>query len=167
MKMIAVLYAPHAVEMVHGFIGPVTRGNGCEALKALYYYALYNNSPLLLGLLLVSYPSQFNKQQIRPGGQGLALRIWRESLPGVIGYFYDFVCYSCKAVAYPSRIPDTTVIIIFYNEAWTTLLRTVHSVLDRSPPELINEIILVDDFSTMGEYFCLISSFLITPVGYL
>ena len=56
MKMIAVLYAPHTVEMVHGFIGPVTRGNGCEALKALYYYAQYNNSPLLLGLLLVSYP---------------------------------------------------------------------------------------------------------------
>ena len=32
------------------------------------------------------------------------------------------------------------------------LLRTVHSVLDRSKPEHIREIILVDDFSDFREY---------------
>lgn len=58
----------------------------------------------------------------------------------------------CKAIAsnYSKTLPATSVIIIFHNEAWSTLLRSVHTVIDRTPEHLLTEVIIVDDFSDMG-----------------
>ncbi|XP_036422311.1 polypeptide N-acetylgalactosaminyltransferase 12 [Colossoma macropomum] len=54
----------------------------------------------------------------------------------------------CKNLKYDYRsLPSTSVVIAFYNEAWSTLLRTVHSVLETSPDLLLTEVILVDDYS--------------------
>ena len=58
---------------------------------------------------------------------------------------------SCRAKKYDYRsLPTTSVVIAFYNEAWSTLLRTVHSVLESTPATLLREVILVDDFSDRG-----------------
>nr|DBA25074.1 TPA: hypothetical protein GDO54_012647 [Pyxicephalus adspersus] len=57
----------------------------------------------------------------------------------------------CAKRTYPTELPVASVVICFYNEAFSALLRTVHSVLDRTPANLLHEIILVDDNSELDD----------------
>ncbi|XP_076070446.1 putative polypeptide N-acetylgalactosaminyltransferase 10 [Mytilus galloprovincialis] len=54
----------------------------------------------------------------------------------------------CKNKKYWNKLPTASVIVPFHNEHWTTLLRTAWSAVERSPPGLLKEVILVDDFSS-------------------
>ncbi|KAG4066660.1 hypothetical protein HA402_007296 [Bradysia odoriphaga] len=90
------------------------------------------------------------KKQVDDGWQKNAFNQYASDLISVHRSLPDPRDSWCKEPdRYLDNLPPTDVIICFHNEAWTVLLRTVHSVLDRSPGELIGHVILVDDFSDM------------------
>lgn len=68
----------------------------------------------------------------------------------------------CANLIYDALLPSASVIIIFYNEPWSVLLRTVHSVLRNTPPRLLKEIILIDDHSEEEELQGLLDHYLST-----
>lgn len=53
-----------------------------------------------------------------------------------------------------------SIIICYYNEPPSALLRTIWSVLARSPPSVLHEIIVVDDFSEPEFHFAKIKPFI-------
>lgn len=60
--------------------------------------------------------------------------------------------YECAQINYDlDNLGHVSVIIIFTNEIWSALIRTVWSVVNRTPKILLKEIILVDDFSDKFE----------------
>ncbi|KAA3680112.1 polypeptide N-acetylgalactosaminyltransferase [Paragonimus westermani] len=84
------------------------------------------------------------------GFQDNAFNQYVSDLISVRRYLPDYREGTCKTQTFQRNLPQTAVVICFHNEAWSVLLRSVHSVIDNSPPELLKEIVLVDDFSDRG-----------------
>ncbi|KAM7116535.1 putative polypeptide N-acetylgalactosaminyltransferase 8 [Molossus nigricans] len=57
----------------------------------------------------------------------------------------------CLQKTYSSQLPSLSVILIFMDEALSIIQRAITSIINRTPPRLLKEIILVDDFSSNGE----------------
>jgi polypeptide N-acetylgalactosaminyltransferase len=53
----------------------------------------------------------------------------------------------CRRRKYLTELPTVSIVIPFHNEVLATLTRTIHSVFNRSPRELLREVILVNDHS--------------------
>ena len=57
----------------------------------------------------------------------------------------------CRSIDYDRSLPKASVILIFCNETLSALMRTVHSVIDQTPAELLHEVVLIDDGSGSEE----------------
>lgn len=94
--------------------------------------------------------------EARPGDEDLDQRLFDEN--GYNGLISDYISVNrslrdlrhpnCKKLRYFKELPTVSVVVPFYNDHLSVLLRTIHSVLNRSPPSLLREIILVNDRST-------------------
>ncbi|KAK0415677.1 hypothetical protein QR680_012054 [Steinernema hermaphroditum] len=55
----------------------------------------------------------------------------------------------CATERYSDDLPRASIVICYYNEVASVLIRMVNSILDRTPPNLIHEILLIDDHSDL------------------
>jgi cellulose synthase/poly-beta-1,6-N-acetylglucosamine synthase-like glycosyltransferase len=60
--------------------------------------------------------------------------------------------HRCRQITYSEDLPQISVVFIFVNEALSVILRSVHSVVNHTPSQLLKEVILVDDNSDNGEW---------------
>ncbi|XP_020928476.1 polypeptide N-acetylgalactosaminyltransferase 9 isoform X2 [Sus scrofa] len=59
----------------------------------------------------------------------------------------DYRPKKCRQMTYSDDLPQISVVFIFVNEALSVILRSVHSVVNHTPSQLLKEVILVDDNS--------------------
>lgn len=98
-------------------------------------------------------------QDLGPESRRVALKMFQYY--GYNGYLSDRLSMDraipdyrpdgCKNMSYPSNLPQVSIVFIFVNEALSVILRSIHSVMNRTPSHLLKEIILVDDNSNNDE----------------
>lgn len=64
-----------------------------------------------------------------------------------------FPSFRCKTKLYLKNLPRASVVVIFHNEHPSLIKRTLHSIVNRTPRELLGEIVLVNDASTKQELY--------------
>lgn len=91
------------------------------------------------------------KTHIRPEDSYYSFNVTRSETLSVTRDVIDERPDECKKRMFNySALPTLSVVTPLHNEALTTLLRHVHAILNRTPPKLLKDIILVDDNSTLS-----------------
>lgn len=70
--------------------------------------------------------------------------------------FFHIYSSRCRSKLYLKHLPRASIVVIFHNEHPSLIKRTLHSIFNRTPGELLGEIVLVNDASTkyeLGEAF--------------
>uniref|UniRef100_A0A8C1WA29 Polypeptide N-acetylgalactosaminyltransferase n=1 Tax=Cyprinus carpio TaxID=7962 RepID=A0A8C1WA29_CYPCA len=128
--------------------GPaVPRRDGSKVRKGHVVDALKPDLSPELGMI-------FNKQDQEVRDMGYHKHAFNVLISNRLGYHRDVPDTrndKCRDRIYPVALPTASIVICFYNEAFSALLRTIHSVLDRTPNYLLHEIILVDDHSELDD----------------
>lgn len=87
------------------------------------------------------------KKKFDTGWQNHAYNEYASSLIPLNRTLKDIRQEGCKSDHFSEDLPSASVIMCFHNEAWSVLLRSIYSLINRSPEHLLKEILLVDDFS--------------------
>ena len=101
---------------------------------------------------ILSAQKKILKDQVRPPDTRYNINVTLSDQISMDRTIEDTRPRICRSFNYDSsKLPAATVVIPFFNEALSMLLRTVHSILNRTPDHLLDGVILVDDRST-SEY---------------
>ena len=98
---------------------------------------------------ILQFQKKILKEQVRPPDKRYNINVTLSDIISMDRPIDDTRSGICQKFEYDShKLPQATVVIPFFNEALSMLLRTIHSILNRSPDHLLREVILVDDRST-------------------
>lgn len=106
-----------------------------------------------MSLLVASIADKMSWNDLKKREEMLETHAFDEFVSELIGprrSLPDFRDDWCRS-EYPrvATLPKTAVIMCFHNEAWSTLMRSLHSVMDQSPADALVEVLLIDDASNM------------------
>lgn len=132
--------------------GKVSTGIDPKYKKYIEELGLENPGENGEGVVLPNNISDEVKQKVQEGYDRHGFNAFVSNLISVNRKVPDSRNEICRQRTY-FDLPKCSIVILVYNEDWSTLLRTIHSILNRSPTELIEEILLADDASDQGKIF--------------
>ncbi|XP_075909067.1 polypeptide N-acetylgalactosaminyltransferase 18-like [Petromyzon marinus] len=134
-----------------------------KLMEVYLYFSFTDKESVCAGNQWISHP---DKVLFSNWGKELTLREKRIACSEFLKYGYniylsdrlpldrdipDYRPHGCSSKEYPEDLPDLSLVLIFYNEGLSILMRALHSAMRNTPARLLKEIILVDDKSDMPE----------------